>query len=213
MSTSAEPAYQKRISYQAMLLGGFATLSTVLLLLGNISTSDAISSRKAEDLQSSLQQVVRDDLHDNTLLENRVSLTWHDKSIDVYRGTRDGKVTALAFPVSDFGYGGEINLIMAVDAQGTVLGVRALSHAETPGLGDKMEIEKSNWITGFNGHSLQNTTQKQWAVKKDGGEFDQFTGATISPRAVVRAVKSGLDLFEENRDLLTRLDTGDETHE
>ncbi len=90
-------------------------------------------------------------------------------------------------------------MIMGVDRIGTLLGVRVISHAETPGLGDKIEASKSDWILKFNGRSLNDPPPTGWAVKKDGGIFDQFTGATITPRALVGAVKNGLEFFAAHR--------------
>jgi len=86
---------------------------------------------------------------------------------------------------------------MGIKANGEILGVRVLSHAETPGLGDKIEAEKDDWIYSFDGLSLKRFSTEKWQVKKDGGAFDQFSGATITPRAVVKAVKQGLDLFSK----------------
>jgi electron transport complex protein RnfG len=104
--------------------------------------------------------------------------------------------------MSSYGYGGKIMTIMALNPEGKVLGVRILSHSETPGLGDKIEIEKDDWVLSFNGRSLGAPSSAQWGVKKDGGHFDQFSGATITPRAVVKAVKSGLELFAKNQEKL-----------
>ena len=117
----------------------------------------------------------------------------------IYRGIRDHQVSAVAYRILANGYAGEIELILGVDSDGRILGVRVLSHAETPGLGDRIEASKSDWILGFNGRSLENTTSRQWHVKRDGGDFDQFTGATITPRGVVRAVHEGLDFFRQHR--------------
>uniref|UniRef100_UPI003D0B26AC RnfABCDGE type electron transport complex subunit G n=1 Tax=Sedimenticola sp. TaxID=1940285 RepID=UPI003D0B26AC len=119
-----------------------------------------------------------------------------------YRAHKDGKISAVAYEVSAIGYAGPVTSIMGVAADGSVLGVRVLAHAETPGLGDKIEANRSDWILAFSGHSLENTTETQWHVKKDGGEFDQFTGATITPRAVVKSVYSGLQKFESYRGTL-----------
>lgn len=94
-------------------------------------------------------------------------------------------------------------MIMGIDRDGNILGVRVLSHKETPGLGDKIEVTKSNWILNFVGRSLDNLTPAQWAVKKDGGEFDQFSGATITPRKSVQAIYRGLQLFKKHKDQLT----------
>lgn len=110
----------------------------------------------------------------------------------IYVAKLEGKVSGLALPVTAAGYGGDIDMIMGVDNTGTILGVRVIGHKETPGLGDKIEFAKDPWITAFNGLSLSNTPPQAWAVKKDGGQFDQFTGATITPRAIVKSVHQGL---------------------
>lgn len=201
----AVPSYRKRTSYQAMLLGGMAALASAMLVLGDMETREAIAQRKAEDLQASLSQVIPDALHDNNLLDDIVTITAEnarDKPVEVYRARLGEAISAVAFKVSAIGYAGPITSIMAVNAKGEVLGVRVLSHAETPGLGDKIEVERDDWILGFNGRSLSNTRTEIWHVKKDGGEFDQFTGATITPRAVVKSVHQGLQLFEANREQL-----------
>jgi electron transport complex protein RnfG len=117
----------------------------------------------------------------------------------VYRGTNKRQVTTLAWEVNGQGYGGEIRLILGLDAQGKVLGVRVLSHGETPGLGDKIEVEKDDWMLQFNGLSLGKPPAPNWKVKKDGGQFDGFSGATITPRAVLQAIEGGLEFFKEYR--------------
>jgi electron transport complex protein RnfG len=123
----------------------------------------------------------------------------------VYVAKKDGKVSAVAFMVtSNQGYSGAIKSLIGIDKQGQLLGVRVLSHAETPGLGDKIEHAKSDWILSFNGHSLTDLTAAQWKVKKDGGVFDQFSGATITPRAVVGSVYQGLQFFAQHRDVLLK---------
>ena len=91
-------------------------------------------------------------------------------------------------------------MLIAINTDGSVSGVRTLLHKETPGLGDKIDEKKAGWIRQFEGLSLSRPAQSDWKVKKDGGQFDQFTGATITPRAVVKAVKNALHFFEENRD-------------
>lgn len=198
MGNISEPSYRKRVGYQAALLGGFATLAAALLVIGNITTREAIAQRQAEDIQSSLKQVIPDDIHDNNLLEDTVIIDEKWQSILFYRATLGGKLTAAAFSVYGKGYSGDINLMMGVDTSGNILSVRILSHTETPGLGDKIEEKKSDWIYSFDGHSLSNTPDADWAVKKDGGKFDQFSGATITPRAVIKAVKKGLEIFNKH---------------
>jgi electron transport complex protein RnfG len=108
----------------------------------------------------------------------------------------------VAFGITAQGYAGPIELILGLDTRGQILGVRAIAHAETPGLGDKIEASRDDWILGFNGLSLSDPPSERWAVKKDGGDFDQFSGATITPRAVVGAIKTGLAFFAAKRDTL-----------
>ncbi|NCC28094.1 MAG: RnfABCDGE type electron transport complex subunit G, partial [Gammaproteobacteria bacterium] len=105
-------------------------------------------------------------------------------------------------PVVPDGYAGPIQLLVSVLRDGSVGGVRVLFHHETPGLGDKIEERKSDWVLSFDGKSLSNPTPERWAVKRDGGEFDQFTGATITPRAIVHAVKNTLIYVQQQGDAL-----------
>ena len=103
------------------------------------------------------------------------------------------------------GYSGAIKSLIGIDKSGNILGVRVIAHAETPGLGDKIELAKSDWILKFNHHSLSDLTAQQWKVKKDGGTFDQFSGATITPRAVVGSVYQGLAFFKQHQTQLLAL--------
>lgn len=194
-----EPAYKKRVGYQGTLLGGFATLAATMLVMGHLSTHETIDQRVAEDLQQSLSQVIPDSIHDNSLLDNKIVIKHEDQTIVAYQGVKDQHATAVAYSVIGYGYAGEIKIIMGINADGEILGVRVLSHAETPGLGDKIEEAKSDWIYSFDGLSLTKLSENQWKVKKDGGVFDQFSGATITPRGVVAAVKQGLDIFNQHR--------------
>jgi len=204
MTAVVEPSYRKRVGYQGGLLGMFATLAAALLVGGNVATYDAIEQRKAEDLQHSLAQVIPDGIHDNNLLDDRLVLKHQEKEVVVYRGLTGNSVAAVAYGVSEQGYSGEISLIMGVNRNGEILGVRIISHSETPGLGDKIEVEKDDWVYSFDGLSLEKLPEEKWAVKKDGGAFDQFSGATITPRAVVRAVRQGLILFGAHRAALLK---------
>ncbi len=203
MSTPQEPAYRKRIGYQAMLLGGFATFASVFLVSGNIATRDAIDERLKEDLLQSLSQVIPDNLYDNNLLDNILQVTdQKNHSIKIYRGFKNSQVSALAWEISEQGFADEIKMIIGVDTDGKILGVRVIAHSETPGLGDKIEEKKSNWIFDFNGLSLGNPPKAEWKVKKDGGRFDAFSGATITPRAVVKGITESLEFFKANRSRL-----------
>ena len=203
MSTPDSPSYRQRVGYQAMLLGGFATFASVFLVSGNIATRDAIAERHREDLLQSLSQVIPSDLYDNNLLDNTLEVSDpQDHSITIYRAFKNAQVSALAWEISEQGFADEIRMIIGVNTDGEVLGVRVISHAETPGLGDKIEEKKSDWIFDFNGLSLGNPPLEQWKVKKDGGRFDAFSGATITPRAVVKGITDGLQFFKANRSRL-----------
>jgi electron transport complex protein RnfG len=190
--------YFDRIGYQAALLSGICSLVAVLILGGNQATKEKIEYVLQQDQLNMLEQVLPSQLYNNNLLEDALSIPeLMDKysSDTLYVAKFDGDIVAYAFIVTKDGYSGEIKLIMGVDQNGTILGVRVISHSETPGLGDKIELSKDDWIKSFNKLSLTNTERSSWAVKKDGGQFDQFTGATITPRTVVNAVVSGLDFF------------------
>lgn len=199
------PSYRKRTAYHAMLLGGIAALASSLLVVGDIATRDTIALRHAETLRATLAQVIPGELHDNDLLADTLTLPSPragTRPLTIYRAVHEGEVSAVAFQVVGMGYAGPIVSLLAVDAEGQVLGVRVLQHTETPGLGDKIEIQRDPWILDFNGLSLLNTPAARWAVKKDGGQFDQFTGATITPRAVVESVQAGLSWFDSQRNSL-----------
>lgn len=193
-----QPSYRQRTGYHGMLVGGVALLASALLVMGNEGTKDAIAQRLAEDVQAMLSEVIPPEFHDNDLLQDKLVVA--DKEIFQARIGTD--VSAVAFQVSEPGYSGDITLIMSVDAKGNLLGVRVVSHTETPGLGDKMEAARSPWIHSFDGMNLTDNNDADWAVKKDGGKFDQFTGATITPRAIVKAVKGGLLFFKEHQTAL-----------
>jgi electron transport complex protein RnfG len=195
-----------QLKFQAGVLAGFALLASILLGLAYSGTRDAVRQRLDEDLQKSLQEVVPESMHDNDLLRDTRSIPSAAYNIGaeqtlVYIGRKGGEVTAAAFMfVAPDGYSGAINMMMGLNSNGEILGVRVLKHSETPGLGDKIETAKSHWILKFNGHSLQDLSPAQWAVKKDGGVFDQFSGATITPRKTVQAIYRALKFFKEHRE-------------
>ncbi|MEI6068936.1 MAG: electron transport complex subunit RsxG [Methylococcaceae bacterium] len=194
-----------KLEFQTGILAGFALLASILLGVTNCSTQGTIQQRLDEDLKKSLQEVVPVTLYDNDMLQDTLTIPSADYNIGanettVYLAKKDGKVTAVCFKfIAPDGYSGAINMIIGIDREGNILGVRVLSHKETPGLGDKIEVAKSTWILNFVGRSLDNLTPAQWAVKKDGGVFDQFAGATITPRKSVQATYRSLQLFKAHQ--------------
>jgi electron transport complex protein RnfG len=200
-----QPVETKPKSYvHGVILGAFCLGFGLLLAITDEITLDDIAARAVEDKQASLSQVLPDGIHDNNPVKDTLTLTNDEgKEITIYRARKGDQVTGVAYEIFGTGYAGEIRLMMGVDADGKVLGVRALAHKETPGLGDKIEVKKTDWIEHFTGLSLGNPPEERWKVKKDGGQFDQFAGATITPRGVVKAIKGGLDFFAQNKTRLT----------
>jgi len=197
-------ALRQRLDYQTYILAAAGLVSSLLLGFADLATHGAIEARRNEDIQVTLQQVLPDGLHDNVLLDDVKTIVEPSKTgtlaTSVYIARRSGAVTGVAFKfTANGGYSGPIILMIGMDKDGTVLGVRVVAHAETPGLGDKIERNKSDWIESFKNRSLDNTSAQQWKVKKDGGDFDQFAGATITPRAVVHGVESGLRFFQRHK--------------
>lgn len=193
----------KSISKNSLILGAFAAITAGLIASTFLGTKDRISAAERQAAQKALFEVVPQERHDNDLLNNTLQLSAQQQEQlhlaedeKIHIAEYEDKTVAWVIPVvAPDGYSGDIKLIVGVNADGTVAGVRVLRHKETPGLGDQIELNKSDWILEFNGKSLDNPTADQWAVKKDGGEFDQFTGATITPRAVVKAVKTALQFY------------------
>ncbi len=187
------------------LLALFALICTGLVAVVNQQTADKITQQEQQELMRVLHQLIPDEIHDNdltaqcTLLLDKDALGT-DNPMPAYIATMAGKPVAIAIEaIAPDGYNGNIKLIVGVNTQGEVLGVRTLTHQETPGLGDKIELRKSNWVNQFVGKVLDSQDDKQWLVKKDGGDFDQFTGATITPRAYVKAVKNVVWYFNNNQ--------------
>jgi electron transport complex protein RnfG len=199
---------KQRTLGHGLILGAFCLGFGVVLAASNHVTVDDIAARALEDRLNSLGQVVPDSIHDNNLVENAITMTNESgKEITVYRATKEGQVTGLAYEIFGTGYAGQIKLMLGIDAQGKILGVRVLAHKETPGLGDKIEVKKGDWILRFDGLSLNNPLPEKWKVKKDGGQFDQFAGATITPRGVVDAIRKGLELFAAHKEQMMDLST------
>ena len=196
-------AIREKIGYQPLLLGAFALLASGALAVVSDATGAAIAAAEAKDLRDSLSEVLPVGMADNDFLKDTVDLQKDGKTVTIYRARHGGEMKAVLFKVAERGYAGDIQVLMAVDMDGRTLGVRVLKHTETPGLGDKIEVKKDDWVLDFNGKSLGEPAPEKWGVRKDNGVFDQFAGATITPRAVVKAVKGGLEFFAARKQEIT----------
>jgi Na+-translocating ferredoxin:NAD+ oxidoreductase subunit G len=196
----------ERFMFHGLVLGAFCLGFGALLAVTNRITSADIAMRAMEDRQNSLGQVIPAAIHDNNPVADTITLTdAQGQPMTVYRALAKGQVTGVAYEIHGLGYAGQIKLMLGVAADGKVLGVRVLAHKETPGLGDKIEVKKGDWIQRFTGLGLSDPPVEQWKVKKDGGTFDQFTGATITPRGVVGAVRDGLAFFTAHQTEMTEV--------
>ncbi|MDO6426716.1 electron transport complex subunit RsxG [Thalassotalea sp. 1_MG-2023] len=194
---------RKAIEKNAKLLAIFAIACTALVAFVDFLTRDTIAQQQQQNLIKSLAQVVNSNAHSNNMSEACVLL--NDESIGetaqkAYLGFYNEQPSAIAMTITaPDGYNGNITLLIGMNIDGMVTGIRTLSHQETPGLGDKIEQRKSDWVLSFDGKSLEGENDPQWAVKKDGGSFDQFTGATITPRAIVNASKRAIIYFKSHK--------------
>ena len=200
----------KITSRYGILLGFVALLCTAISAGIFFLTKDKIDAAMAAQQRELLLQVIPQDYFNNNLLESAVIP--QDKNLvgiqKIYFAKKDGNVSAYAYETTaPDGYSGDIRLLVGLDPKGEVLGVRVIEHHETPGLGDKIELRISNWILNFTHQSINEYNLNEWAVKKDGGKFDQFSGATITPRAVVNQTKRSALIMLNNQALLQQLST------
>ncbi|MDT8311014.1 MAG: electron transport complex subunit RsxG [Methylophaga sp.] len=200
--------WQNPVLRVGLLMAAFAISATALVSLTEKNTRQQIASNEREALLEAIKVLVPADKFDNQILQDTLTLPTTAAigttvPTTVYRARLNGKPVAAIFTVvAPDGYSGSIFMLVGVYYDGSLAGVRVISHKETPGLGDKIEAKRNDWILQFSGLSLDNPEKNQWKVKKDGGQFDQFTGATITPRAVVGAIRDALVYFEANRDKL-----------
>jgi electron transport complex protein RnfG len=190
----------------ALLLALVAFLGVGLLAGVHELTRDRIAEQEAAALRARLGEVLDPRLHDNDLAGEVLEITaperlGHDQPVRVFLARLGGEPAAVVVEtLAPDGYNGAIGMLVGVDLDGVVTGVRVVRHRETPGLGDPIEARRGDWIDGFRGRSLGDPPAPRWTVRKDGGDFDQFTGATITPRAVTRAIARTLALVEDERD-------------
>ena len=195
----------KKISTTAVAMIIFSLAASTALSISYFITKSPIDESDAKAKRIFLNQVIPADLYDNNLVKDTISIEpspmlGNKKNIDVYRAKKKNQVLAVIIEsVAPDGYSGEIKTLVGIDKEDKILGVRVIAHKETPGLGDYIEIDKSQWIKNFDLKSLEKVSEKQWAVKKDGGDFDYVSGATITPRAVIKSTYKCLLYVKENK--------------
>jgi len=188
-----------------LVLGVFAVIGTTLVGISYEGTAERIAQNERDALLRRMAEILPADRYDNDLLSDTTVVSAPAQlgasPTTVYRARMgDQPVAAVLSPVTASGYAGDIALIVGIYADGTVAGVRVIRHKETPGLGDKIEVERNPWMRGFSGKRIGNPPLERWKVQRDGGDFNQFTGATITPRAVVAAVRRALLYVSNHRE-------------
>lgn len=192
----------------AIVLALFAIAGTFFVSFTYDNTIDRINENKRHAILKAFHVLISPETYDNDIFNDIIqiqnkSLLGSKNPVTIYRARKENKpVAVIISSVAPDGYNGNIELLVAINYDGNLAGVRVVGHKETPGLGDAIEESRSDWITKFAQKSLTNPDKKGWAVKRDGGEFDQFTGATITPRAIVKAVYNTLLYYKEHRDTL-----------
>lgn len=194
----------------ALTLAIFALVCTAVVALTHRLTQSTIIEQEQAQLLKVLDELLPESNHDEPLFDHCVMVTnpqflGSNNALPVFTAIKEGQPQGYAIEaIAPDGYSGDIKLIVGVKTDGTLNGVRVLNHNETPGLGDKIELKRSAWILSFNGKSMTDEKDTRWAVRNDGGQFDAFTGATITPRAVVKAVRKVLLLVQQQPQLLSQ---------
>lgn len=195
------------IRKNGLILATFACVSTGVVAITHQLTQNQIQRQERQQLLSVLNQVIPHSLHDNELAQSCIMVNdpalGSEDPMPAYIATLDDKPSAIAIEaIAPDGYNGAIKIIVGIREDGAITGTRVLAHNETPGLGDKVDLRITDWILNFTGKTVTNDNLNQWKVRKDGGQFDQFTGATITPRAVVKAVKQTVMYVNSHRQQL-----------
>lgn len=196
------------ISRNALLLAAFAIICTGSVAVVSELTQPQIAQQEQKALLKTLNQIIPVQQYDNDIVASCFTVT--DQNLlgstqpqQVFIAKKDNRPIAVMLEATTMrGYSGQINLLIGIYENAQIAGVRAIHHSETPGLGDKIQTNKSDWIYAFNGKFYQEAQKTRWDVKKNGGDFDAFTGASITPRAVIFAVKDALIYFKNNKDKL-----------
>jgi Na+-translocating ferredoxin:NAD+ oxidoreductase subunit G len=188
----------------ALTLAILAAVLTALTALIAGVTRDRIASNEQAWIRQRLDALVAPATHDNDLLQDSIAVTGPEllgtaQPVRIYRARRDGApVAAVIRPIAPDGYRGPIELLVAIAPDGRLIGVQVIRHDETPGLGDAFESRDVHWLERFRGRSLTDPAPQRWTVRRDGGDFDAFTGATITPRAIIKAVRNALEYYRRN---------------
>ncbi len=207
------PEISRSMLKNSLVLGLFAAITVAVVAITQQSTESRILQAERAAQIRALGEILPAQSYDNALLDNVITLNepllGHRTETPAYLATRAGQPAAVILQANaPDGYSGTISLLIGIMADGTLSGVRVIQHKETPGLGDRIELAKSPWIKSFDGKSLRNPAERGWAVKKDQGDFDQFAGASITPRAVVSAVHKALQYFDQHHtELFAQLNT------
>lgn len=196
------PEITRSMLKNSLVLALFAAVTVAVVAITQQSTESRIAEAERAAQIRALGEILPAHSYDNDLLNSIIYLNepllGHRKDTPAYLATLNGQPAAVILQANaPDGYSGTISLLVGILADGTLSGVRVTQHKETPGLGDHIELAKSPWIKSFTGKSLNNPAERGWAVKKDQGDFDQFVGATITPRAVVAAVHKALQYFDQ----------------
>jgi Na+-translocating ferredoxin:NAD+ oxidoreductase subunit G len=206
----------KHTTKTAFTLVMFAIVFTTLMTYVYQITKTPIEDSEAAARMSLFAQIIPDNLHNNDVLKDVITIEPNtllgNKQPTIANIAKiDGKPTAVILEaIAHDGYGGDIKLLIAIKTDGTIGGVRVIKHSETPGLGDYIDIAKNQWIKLFDGESINKASEEDWKVKKDGGKFDYMVGATITPRAVVKAVAKALTYYNLNQKKLVDTPTENE---
>ncbi len=191
-----------------LTLAVIAAICTALVALTFQATRERIAANEKALLEQSLQPALAGTFYDSGVSESRLvlpsphGLPGNEPAV-VYRVFAEGEPVAALFAVTARdGFSGPIRILVGIDVDGTVTGVRILRHRETPGLGDKIESARSDWVFQFDGHSMGDPVATGWAIEVDGGEFDQLTGASVTPRAIIKAIRDTLNYFETHQDAI-----------
>lgn len=198
----------------AMVMIAFTIVGTLSLAIIYQTTEAPISKAEAAVRKALFAQILVPELHDNDLLQDEIKLPaggdlGNRDETSIYRARLKDKPSAVILEATaPDGYSGDIKVLVAIKADGEIAGVRVLTHKETPGLGDYIDIAHGEWIKQFDGQSLVKRNDEAWFVKKDGGQFDFTTGATITPRAVVKAVHKVLKFYTKNQQAIFETATG-----